>query len=377
MSSHTLEGIRVLDLSRLLPGPFATQILANMGAEVIKVERPPEGDYLRALPPWAEPPEGEGGEGIGAIFASINRGKKSIVVDFSSPRGRDTVLRLAATADVFVESFLPGALERRGLGYQPVHKANPRLIYCSLSGYGQNGPYRHRPGHDVNYLALAGILGLNAAPGGPPHLLPVQISDLAGGMAAAVAILAGLVGRERTGQGEYLDVALFDAAVDWMEPSVGSLFRAEKRKPTPGGMTLTGRYPCYQVYETADGHYMSLGALEGNFWKGFCELIERHDLLGRQFDPTAVPEVAAIFCGKTRAEWTELAGRTAICLEPVLDVEETFALPQVAARGRAQPDAGRLPSMGEDTIAVLEAAGFGQDELDEMIQAGTIAVSRG
>ncbi len=376
MSMPSLEDIRVLDLSRLLPGPFATQLLANMGAEVIKVERPPEGDYLRSLPPWADAPEDEAAEGFGAIFAAINRGKKSIAVDFSSPRGRDAVLRLAETADVFVESFLPGALERRGLGYQPLRKVNPRLVYCSLSGYGQDGPYRHRPGHDINYLALAGVLGLNAAPGGPPHLLPVQISDLAGGMAAAVAILAALVGRERTGQGEYLDVALFDAAVDWMEPSIGSLFRAEKRSPTAGGTTLTGLYPCYRVYETADGHYMSLGALEGNFWKGFCELIGRPDLLDRQFDPTAVPEVAAILCTRTRAEWTELASRAAVCLEPVLDVQEALALPQVAARGRAERDSRPLPSMGQDTLAVLRAAGFGHDELDEMLKDGAIAVSR-
>ncbi len=367
-----LTGIRVLDLSRLLPGPYATQLLADLGAEVIKVERPPEGDYMRIIPPMFELEQDGSTETISSVFAQVNRGKKSIVIDFSSSEGRDLLLRLAGRADVFIESFRPGALERRGLGYAALHTANPRLVYCSLSGYGQDGPYRHRAGHDGNYLALAGILGLNANPGQAPALLPIQMADLAGGMTAAMRILAALVARDQTGQGEYLDLALFDGAVNWMQTIIGAFYRAERRTPTPGGTQLTGLYPCYHIYPAADGDYMSLCALEPNFWSGFCGAIDREDLIEKQFDPGAVEEVTDIFRGKPRAEWLDFARRNDVCLEPLLPITETLQHPQVRARHLADADTRHVPRMGENTMSVLRDFGIEQQEIHALLAAGVI-----
>lgn len=346
---NSLEGIRVLDLTRLLPGPYATQLLADMGAEVIKVERPPEGDYARAIPPYIA----LGAEQFeGCVFAQNNRGKKSIELDFDSAQGRDMLLRLCERADVFIESFRPGTLARRGLDYEAVRARNGRIIYCALSGYGQTGPYAQRAGHDLNYLALAGILKLNGAREGAPAPLAVQAADLAGGMGAALQIVAALVERERTGVGRFLDAALFDAAVEWMQTINGAMFRAEGENPNRNATPLTGAYPCYNIYETRDGEFMSLGALEPVFWRAFCAGVERPDLEDVQFETEAIPRVAELFKTKTRAEWADYSQRVDCCMEPLLDVSETFEHPQVKARGLIQNE-GRVPRMGEDTAEVL------------------------
>src|SRR6202521_4559420 len=211
---NSLAGIKILDLSRLLPGPYATQLLADMGAQVLKIDPPPRGDYAGAMPPYLEL---DADQIQGAVFCQNNRNKSSIALDFDHAHGREIVLRLCEQADVFVESFRPGMLARRGLGYETVSARNPRMVYCSLSGYGQTGEYRDRAGHDLNYLALAGILKLNGARAQTPVPMPVQVADLAGAMRAALQICAALVERERTGMGAFLDIALFDAAVDWMQ----------------------------------------------------------------------------------------------------------------------------------------------------------------
>ncbi len=367
-----LTGSRVLDLSRLLPGPYATQLLADLGAEIIKIERPPEGDYMRIIPPMFEFEQEGRTETISSVFAQVNRGKKSVVIDFSSQEGRDLLLRLAQRADVFVESFRPGALERRGLDYNTLHTANPRLVYCSLSGYGQDGPYRHRAGHDGNYLALAGVLGLNANPGQGPALLPVQMADLAGGMSAAMRILAALVARDRTGEGEYLDLALFDSAINWMQTIIGAFYRAEKRVPTPGGTQLTGLYPCYHLYPTSDGYYMSLCALEPSFWTGFCEAIDREELIEKQFDPGAIEEVTRIFRDRPRTDWITFAKRHDVCLEPLLEITETLEHPQVQARHLADADTRHVPRMGENTVQVLHEFGLEQEEIDALLASGVV-----
>jgi alpha-methylacyl-CoA racemase len=363
-----LDGITILDLSRLLPGPYATQLLANLGAEVIKIERPPEGDYARALPPyWQLDAE----RAAGAVFCQNNRGKKSVALNFDDARGREILLRLMAQADVFVESFRPGALASRALDYESVRSRNPRLIYCSLSGYGQNGPYRDRAGHDLNYLALAGILQLNGAREGAPTPMPVQVADLAGGMFAALQIVAALVERERTGKGKYLDVGLFDAAFDWMQTIVGASFHATGENPQRGAMPLTGAYPCYNIYETADGAFMSLAALEPKFWRAFCEGVGRADLLDQPFDAAAMARVAALFRQRTRAEWTAFAEHTDCCLEPLLDVSEAYAHPQVRARHLAQ-GGGAIPRLGEHTRAILERAQCSAREIEEWTRAGLL-----
>ncbi|MBI4671899.1 MAG: CoA transferase [Chloroflexi bacterium] len=372
---NSLHGIRILDLSRLLPGPYATQLLANLGAEVIKIERPPEGDYARQMPPFcplrrADTTNTDDAEWVGAIFAQNNIGKKSVALNFDDARGREILLRLAEHADVLIESFRPGAMAQRGLDYASVSAHNPRLIYCSLSGYGQTGPYRQRAGHDLNYLAVAGVLKMNGARDASPVPLPVQVADLAGGMRATLEIVAALVERERTGKGKYLDVALFDAAVDWMQTILGACYRAEGENPERGATHLTGAYPCYNVYETQDGAYMALGALEEKFWRAFCEGIARADLMESQFDADAIPRVAALFKQRTRVAWTEFAQQTDCCLEPLLDVSEALKHPQVVARDLAQ-GGGAVPRLGEHTRELLGALGMEQAEF-QTLQAAEI-----
>ncbi len=362
MTSRALAGIRVLDLSRLLPGPFATQMLANLGAEVIKIERPPMGDYARAMPPYITLSDDHA---EGSVFAQNNQYKQSIAIDFDEPRGREVILRMCKQADVFIESFRPGAMARRGLDYAAVSARNPRIVYCSLSGYGHTGPYAPRAGHDLNYLALAGILKLNGVHGQPPHPSPVLVADLAGGMKAAFEITAALLGRERTGAGTYLDIGLLDAAVGWMQTITGALYRAEGENPRRGETPLTGTYPCYNIYETSDGEYMSLGALEPIFWKAFCVHSGNEELLPHQFDTDAIPRVADIFRRRTRTEWTEFAERIDCCLEPLLDIGEVYSHPQVTARGLIQNN-GRVPRLGQDTDRILRAFGLDETEIMEL-----------
>ncbi len=365
---NTLTGIRVLDLSRLLPGPYATQLLANMGAEVIKIERPPLGDYARAMPPYLALNETQF---EGAVFAQNNQNKASVALNYDDARGREILLRLCERADVLIESFRPGTLARRGLDYESVRGRNPKIIYCALSGYGQTGPYVQRAGHDLNYLALAGILKLNGAHTQTPIPMPVQVADLAGGMSAALQICAALVERERTGAGTFLDVALFDAAVDWMQTIIGGTFRAENENPKRAQMPLTGAYPCYNIYETADAQCMALGALEPIFWKAFCLKVERADLIDAQFDAEQMARVAEVFKTRTRAEWIEFSQRVDCCLEPLLDVSETLEHPQVIARDLIRND-GRVPRMGEDTERVLREFGIAEREISEMKEIGLL-----
>lgn len=365
----SLNGIRILDLSRLVPGPYATQLLADLGAQVIKIERPPEGDYARVMPPYLTL-ENENVQG--AVFAQNNRGKASVALDFYNPRGREILLQLCEHADVFIESFRPGVLAQRGLDYESTRVRNPRLIYCSLSGYGQNGPYRTRAGHDLNYVALAGILKMNGAANATPALLPVQVADLAGGMRAALEISAALVERERTGAGKFLDIALFDAAVDWMQSILGAIYRAEGENPKRGATPLSGAYPCYNVYETRDGEYMALGALEPKFWRTFCAGVGRKDLFDAQFDAERFAALAEIFKTRTRAEWTEFSQQHDCCLEPLLDVSETLAHPQVMARHPSQ--GGAVPRLGEHSEQILSEI-LTPGELAQAIAQGILVTS--
>jgi alpha-methylacyl-CoA racemase len=370
---QTLQGFRILDLSRLLPGPYATQILTDLGADVIKIERPPEGDYAREMAPFVEVRDAHGHLRIGAMFAQLNRGKRSVALDFDDPRGRDALLALARNADVLVESFRPGTLARRGLGFEPLRQANPRLIYCSLSGYGQHGPYRGRAGHDLNYVARAGILKLNGATAGAPVPPPVQIADLSGGMMCTLEILAAIIERERTGTGRYLDVSLFAAALSWMKTVVGAFQQATGNDPERGELPFAGAYPCYNVYETADGEHVVLGALEHRFWDNFCRLTDRPDLLQRQYEAAARDEVAAVIRHKSQAQWLALAEQSEVCLDPLLSVSEALAQPQARASVPNGIETRSAPRLGEHTIELLEEAGIAPTELAELENAGIIA----
>jgi len=374
-----LIGIRILDLSRLSPGPYLTQLLADLGAEVIKVETPTTGDYARFIPDKM---------GLGKMFEMINQGKKSVAINYRNPRGREVLRRLTATADVVLESFRPRTAARWKIDYESLRAVKPDLIYCALSGYGQNGPYRHRAGHDLNYTAISGALSLNAAEGQPPTPYGVTVADLSGAMLAGIAILSALVGRQSSGQGSYLDVALLDGILSWMTPLAGAAFFSGL--PVIGGtLPLHGGLACYNVYETADGKYLSLGALEPTFWSDFCKITGRNDLLSRQFDHTIKVEVAATFKQRTLAAWLEIFSASDGCVEPVISFEEMLSHPQVKARGFVREENGQpvglntpfvfarggpkraAPRLGEHTNTVLGDI-LSKQELEDLTNSGII-----
>src|SRR3954454_19308716 len=278
--SGALAGVRVLDLTRLLPGGFCTGLLADFGADVLKVEDTGLGDYVR----WA-PPRYEGAEpsAASALFLSLNRNKRSIRVNLKTDAGREVLLRLVREADVLVEGFRPGVMDRLGVGYERLREENPGLVYCAITGYGQDGPYRDRSGHDMNYLGLVGVLGLTGDRGGPPVQSAGQIADLGGGaLMAAVGILAALRGRDRSGEGQLVDVSMADGSLSWLA-MVAAKYLADGVVPERGGLPLAGSLVCYRPYACADG-YVTLGALEPKIWQAWCRGVGREDLIERQFE---------------------------------------------------------------------------------------------
>lgn len=376
-----LDGVRVLDFSRLLPGPYATMLLADQGAEVIKVEPPGGPDPARATP----------------LFGAVNRHKRSILVDYRQPAGRDLCLRLARDCDLLVESFRPGVAAALGLDYAAVRAVNPRLVYLSLTGWGQTGPLRDLAGHDLNCLSMAGVLGVTGAAGRGPVIPGVQMADLGGGMLAAFGAVSALLRARTTGVGVCLDVAMFDLLVSWL--TLPATFYSSGGPPAGwGDALLSGGVVCYNLYETADGGWMALAALEPKFWSRFCAAVERPDLAGAAFDP-ARPGVAsfeavrALFRGRPRAAWERLGREADCCLTPVLSLPEALRSEHVQARGMwwegaggapahpAHPltagaergrGPGAAPAAGADTDAVLRRLGLGDAELAALRQAGVI-----
>lgn len=326
--ADALQGIRVLDLSRLLPGPFLTMILADMGADVIKVEDPNLGDYMRAFPPAKG--------GVGGRYLAVNRGKRSMVLDLKQAAGRDALLAMVEKADVVVESFRPGVMAKLGLAYEVLAARNPKIIMCSISGYGQTGPYTHRAGHDLDYIALAGVLAMTGPARGGPQMPGVQIADLAGGaLWSATAILGALVGRHRTGKGAHLDISMTEGALALVASELGNLDCGAK--PTRGVETLNGGLACYGVYRTKDERYLAVGALEPKFWLALNAAIGRPpvaaELLGSPADQARIRgELADIFLQKTAAEWHALLAPHDCCVEIVTELEELPSHPLHAAR---------------------------------------------
>ncbi len=378
-----LTGMKILDLTRLLPGGYATQLLGDLGAEVLKVEEPWQGDYMRWMEPYFP------GTQESALYFGLNRNKKSLKLNLKSSEGREVFFKLLKSYDVVLEGFRPGVMESLGLGYEVLQAANPRVILCSISGYGQDGPYRLRSGHDINYTAIAGALGLAGVPGGQPVLPAVQVADLGGGALLAVAgVLAAYIARERTGVGEYVDVSMLDGAVSWMTMLYAQLAAGDPTLKRGEGR-LSGGDICYHVYESKDGSYMSLGALEPKFWQAFCQTVGREDLISQQFsrDPGALAEVESIFKQKTQAEWVEFLQDKDLCCEPILEPFEAKEHPQVRHRSLflslVHPQAGRVevvgnplkfsreeaqpdrlpPGFGEHTAEVLEKEGFSAEEV--------------
>jgi alpha-methylacyl-CoA racemase len=394
--SGALEGVRVLDLSRLLPGGFCSLLLADFGAEVLKVEDTGMGDYVR----WAEPKhEGAEDSAASALFLALNRGKRSIRLDLKQDEGRQVLLRLARDYDVLLESFRPGVLDRLGVGYERLREENPGLVYCAITGYGQDGPYTARSGHDMNYLGLNGLLGLTGERGGPPVQSAGQIADIGGGaLMAAFGILAALRERERSGEGQLVDVSMFDGSLAWLA-LVAARYLADGQVPHRGDLELAGRLICYRPYACKDG-WVTLGALEPKFWQAWCRGVGREDLIEKQFEPPgsdAHADVEQLFLARTREEWRTFASEHDCCLEPVLDLDEALDSELVRAREMvvelAQPGAeavrllgvpvklsrtpgapaGPGPALGEHTEEVLDSLGYSEQEVATLKEAGAVA----
>ncbi|WP_306052921.1 CaiB/BaiF CoA transferase family protein [Natronococcus wangiae] len=388
-----LDGIRILDLSRLLPGPYATQLLADSGAEVVKVEDTGAGDYARLMEPRTA-------RGIGAIFEMVNRGKRSVAIDLKAEDGRAAFYRLVEGADVVLEGFRPGVAERLGVDYESLAAHNDDLVYCSLTGYGQDGPWADRAGHDLNYVALAGLLDMTRdSPDEKPQPPGYQIGDMAGGLFAAFAVVEALLSRELgNAGGEYVDVAMADVVASLSQSVAYQALTGDPAEPRPGETPLTGMLPWYDSYETADGKWVTLAALEPKFWRAFCEAVGRDDLAdehGSQ-DPAVRAalrdELRELFRERTRDEWEAALADVDATFAGVYAPAETVDHPQIRARGIVErPDdapprigfparrseeptatAETIPERGEHTRQYLAEAGYDDDEIERLLESGAV-----
>jgi crotonobetainyl-CoA:carnitine CoA-transferase CaiB-like acyl-CoA transferase len=387
MRPKPLSGVRVLDLTRLLPGPVATLHLADMGADVVKIEDTEEGDYSRRM--------GRVREGMSDFFRLVNRNKRALRLDLKKPQGREVFLRLARGAEVVVESFRPGVMARLGLGYDALAAVNPRLVYCSITGYGQSGPYADRAGHDINYIGYAGIgdqIGTAEAPVVPNF----QIADLLGGaLTPAMGILAALIDARSSGRGRHVDVAMADAVfAHAILPLLG--FLQHGKAPGRGTGMLDGGLPCYNVYRTQDGRWMAVGALERKFWETLCDILgcpelkEKHIVYGEEAKPVK-ERLAAGFASRTQHEWSEVFARADCCVSPILPIDEALANEQFRAREMIAGEGGLTqlalplkfsefefriarpaPGRGEHTEEILREAGYRDAEIAALRGDGVI-----
>mgnify|MGYP001342131974 FL=1 len=363
-----LAQIRVLDMTRLLPGGICTLMLADLGADVIKIEPPGEGDYARLTPPLIE--------GMGAYFHLTNRNKRSVILDLKTEAGQAALHKLTASADVLIEGFRPGVMARLHCDYPTLKAINPRLIYCSLSGYGQTGAYALESGHDLTYAARTGLLGeMNN-----PQPLGGQAADIGGAYTAVSAITAALFRRERTGDGAYLDISLFEAAIPFVSYSWTEAVAESRTGDVVQRGILSGRFACYNLYQTHDRLPVALAALEMRFWENFCKAVERPDLIAYHVDPAhqryLLAEVQQIFALKTAAAWDQLLGKVDCCYSRVNSLLEVGDDPHIRERGMLAVSPEGIPFMRSpiriagETITIKEAPGFGEHTIDVLREAG-------
>lgn len=394
-----LDGLKVIDLTQRLPGPFCTMLLADMGADVVQVENP-LGDATRTLALAGSPP--------GAAHALLGRNKRSVVLNLKSEAGREACLRLVAGADVVVEGFRPGVAQRLGIGYEEAKRLNPAVVYCSISGYGQDGPYRTAPGHDLNYLGIAGILDMTRGRDGHPAIPGVQIADVAAGsLSAAVAILAAAFHRQRSGQGQFIDVAMLDGLVAMLSMHAMGVL-AGGASPTGGTGLLSGGHPCYALYPTADG-WLTVGCTEEHFWRNFCVFLGREDLVAEMWaegerNGIVQEQIAAILRTRTTERWLADLSAVDTCVGPVNTLAQALRDPQVLHRRMVVPPAqattessapeypqlghlfrmsatppavrGRAPDLGEHTRSVLQSLGYSDESIARMFEANDVGPKR-
>jgi len=389
-----LAGLRVLDLTRLLPGPMATLHLADQGAEVIKIEDTGLGDYARTFGPGASQANAEGQDS--PFFRMLNRNKKSLRLDLKQPAGVQAFLRLAAEADVIFESFRPGVVDRLGIGYATVRAINPRIVYCSITGYGQTGPWAHYAGHDLNYIAMTGLLEQNGTLGSAPAIPNYQIGDLLGGsLTSLVGVLTAVIGAKATGQGCHVDVAMAEAILAHSVLPLAAMQTAEELAPRGEG-AMTGASPGYGVYATADDRYLAVGAIEFKFWQTLCiavglPALAKLDMTNAAEMKHAREALAAVIKTQPLAYWEKTLVPLDCCVTPVLRIDEAVKHPQfiawqivVDAAGVTQcappfklshwlpPDMQPAVAAGADSEAVLQAAGYSVDEIEAMRRDGVI-----
>jgi crotonobetainyl-CoA:carnitine CoA-transferase CaiB-like acyl-CoA transferase len=396
LSEHALSDIHIVDLSRVLAGPFCTMVLSDYGAEVIKIEQPGVGDGTRQWgPPWIA--------GESAYFLSVNRNKRSMTLNLKTGKGQAIIKQLVAKADVLIENFTPGTMQRMGLDYERLSQDNPGLIYCSISGYGQTGPYRERPGYDFMIQAQGGIMSITGPAEGEPHKVGVAIVDITAGLFAATAILSALHHRERTGEGQYIDIALLDAQVAWLA-NVAHNYFATGGKPDRFGNAHPNIVP-YETFPTADGHIALAVGSDGQY-RRFCEVVERLELWqDERFQTNAgrvenrnilIPLLNELFQARTTAEWIDLLVEAGIPVGPINDIPAVLKDPQIAARQMVQEvehaTAGTIqllgpvakmsktavriqrapPALGADTEAVLGSLGYARQEIEAFRKEGVV-----
>ncbi len=383
-----LKGIKILDLSRLLPGPLATQMLADMGAEVIKIEDTSSPDYIRFFPPFVGDDS--------ALYLSLNRNKRSIVFNFKSAEGKEIFFSLVKSADVVIEQYRPGIMDKIGIGYEQAKKANPKIIYVSVTGYGQTGPYAQRAGHDLNYISIAGVLA-NTGTKEKPVIPGVQLADVSGSYAAVNGCLAALLHCQRTGEGQHVDISMTDAVMPFAT-LINATAWADNRDIERGNFQLSGALANYNVYESADGKFVALGALEPKFWITFCEAVGKPEWKNKIIAPEEEvnklkEEVALLFRSKTRKDWEDFSAQHDVCLSPVLETSELGTNEQNQDRemvvdstggklktigasikfsGSSSPDLKPAPKMGQDTDVILEELGMNTADITALRQAGII-----